>query len=56
MADPCTPALYMGFTGSDVNQRTFQSGYQISRVDQFSLIHYYQLAAAKVCPALQHLL
>jgi len=38
----------MGFAGSDVNHRTFQSGYQISRVDAFSLVHYYQLAADKV--------
>ena len=49
LADPCTPSLYMGFAGSDANRRTFQSGYQISRVDAFSLVHYYQLAADKVC-------
>ena len=48
LADPCTPSLYMGFAGSDVDHRTFQSGYQISRADAFSLVHYYQLAATKV--------
>lgn len=49
LTDPCLPSVYLGFSGSDKNQRTFQSGYQITKINQFSLVAFYQRAASTVC-------
>lgn len=47
-SDPCLPAVYVGFAGSDKRHRTFQSGYQITKINQFSLVAFYQRAASTV--------
>lgn len=54
LTDPCLPSVYLGFSGSDRYQRTFQSGYQITKINQFSLVAYYQRAASTVCSAVQN--
>ena len=51
LTDPCLPSVYLGFSGDDVHQRTFQSGYQITKINQFSLVAFYQRASAVVCSA-----
>lgn len=48
LTDPCLPSVYLGFSGSDKHQRTFQSGYQITKINQFSLVAFYQRASAVV--------
>ena len=50
-SDPCLPAVYLGFAGSDKHHRTFQSGYQITKINQFSLVAFYQRAANTVSGA-----
>lgn len=48
LSDPCLPAIYLGFSGSDKHERTFQSGYQIRKINQFSLVGFYQRASSRV--------
>jgi hypothetical protein len=55
LTDPCLPSVYLGFSGNDVHQRTFQSGYQITKINQFSLVAFYQRASA-VVTSLMHAL
>ena len=35
--DDCSLALYMGFVGDDRNSNAFQTGYQISQVNQYAV-------------------
>jgi hypothetical protein len=46
--DICTTSLYFGFQGDDKYGRPFTSGYQIARVDEFSLLKFYENARAAV--------
>ena len=49
--EDCSLALYMGFVGDDRNGNAFQTGYQISQVNQFAVSTLYNNIVQQVSRA-----
>lgn len=49
-AEDCSLLLYMGFSGDDRDNVAFQTGYQISQVNQYSVSTLYNSIVQQVCP------
>ena len=49
-AGDCSLLLYMGFSGDDRDNVAFQTGYQISQVNQYSVSTLYNSIVQQVCP------
>ena len=48
--EDCSLVLYMGFSGDDRDNVAFQTGYQISQVNQYSVSTLYNSIVQQVCP------
>ena len=49
-AEDCSLLLYTGFSGDDRDNVAFQTGYQISQVNQYSVSTLYNSIVQQVCP------
>lgn len=50
----CSLAVYMGFSGSDRNSVAFQTGYQISQVNQYAVSTLYNSIVQQVSNVLSN--
>ena len=47
--EDCSLVLYMGFSGDDRDKVAFQTGYQISQVNQYAVSTLYNSIVQQVC-------